>query len=209
MKKGERLAPGSPVITPKLRMKPFIRTANVSDAIRRAIRKAGFPWRPYVLRAYFDTQLMVAENAGKVIRDYGQFWMGHKGDIEARYTTNKHRPPEEIVEDMRASYRRCQEYLQTTTQGVSEGRMREEEFRRQLLLLAGFRPEEVEGMDLSGMSEEEFRSAVRGKLLRMIQNNGNRQRLVPVDEIDRYLSEGWEFVAALPDGRAVIKLPQA
>ncbi|MEM2619633.1 MAG: hypothetical protein QW356_09210, partial [Candidatus Hadarchaeales archaeon] len=60
-----------------------------------------------------------------------------------------------------------------------------------------------------GMSEEEFRSAVRGKLLRMIQNNGNRQRLVPVDEIDRYLSEGWEFVAALPDGRAVIKLPQA
>jgi len=27
--------------------------------------------------------------------------MGHKGDIEARYTTNKGRLPEDVVEDMR------------------------------------------------------------------------------------------------------------
>jgi hypothetical protein len=44
---------------------------------------------------------MVAENAGRVIRDYRQFWMGHKGDMEARYTTNKHRLPPEVIEDMR------------------------------------------------------------------------------------------------------------
>jgi site-specific recombinase XerD len=85
IRKRENFTPDSPVITPKLRMKPFIRTVNIGDTIRKTIRKAGFKWRPYVLRAYFATQLMVAENARKVIRDYRQFWMGHKGDIEAKY----------------------------------------------------------------------------------------------------------------------------
>jgi len=31
--------------------------------------------RAYVLRSYFDTQLMLAESKGLVIRDYRQFWM--------------------------------------------------------------------------------------------------------------------------------------
>jgi len=55
----------------------------------------------YVLRSYFDTQLMLAESKGLVLRDYRTFWMGHKGDIENRYTTNKQRLPEEVIEDMR------------------------------------------------------------------------------------------------------------
>jgi hypothetical protein len=50
---------------------------------------AGFGWRPYVLRAYFDTQLMLAESKGLVLRDYRQFWMGHKGDMEARFLKHK------------------------------------------------------------------------------------------------------------------------
>ncbi|MEM3506781.1 MAG: hypothetical protein QXT31_03920 [Candidatus Bathyarchaeia archaeon] len=32
-----------------------VSTTNVRDKIRTAIRNAGFDWRPYVLRAYFDT----------------------------------------------------------------------------------------------------------------------------------------------------------
>ncbi|EMR73149.1 hypothetical protein MCGE09_00340 [Thaumarchaeota archaeon SCGC AB-539-E09] len=51
-------------------MKPFIRATNVWDVIRSAIRKAGFNWRPYVLRSYLDTQLMLAESRGLVLRDY-------------------------------------------------------------------------------------------------------------------------------------------
>jgi len=57
---------------------------------------------------------MLAESKGLVLRDYRQFWMGHKGDIENRYTTNKCRLPESVIEDMREAYRRSQEYLQTT-----------------------------------------------------------------------------------------------
>jgi hypothetical protein len=73
MKDGEELAPKSPLITPKLRMKPFIRATNIGDSIREAVRAAGFAWRPYVLRSYFDTQLMLAESKGLVLRDYRQF----------------------------------------------------------------------------------------------------------------------------------------
>jgi len=109
IRKGEKLTANSPIITPKVKVKPFIRTANIGDAIREAIRKAGFKWRPYVLRAYFDTQLMLAESKGLVLRDYRQFWMGHKGDIEARYTTNKQRLPEDVVEELREAYRKAQE----------------------------------------------------------------------------------------------------
>ena len=98
MREGEKLHPDSPIITPKVPRKPFIRTVNIGDATRGAIRKAGFSWRPYVLRAFFDTQMMLAESKGYVMRDYRQFWMGHKGDIEHRYTLNKGMLPLSVVE---------------------------------------------------------------------------------------------------------------
>jgi len=68
----------------------FISTRNVSRIIREAMRPR-FKWRPYVLRAYFDTQMLLAESHGKIAHPYRVFFMGHKGDIEARYTTNKGR----------------------------------------------------------------------------------------------------------------------
>lgn len=83
MNNGEEITSNSPLITPKLRMKPFIRATNIGDSIREAIRTAGFAWRPYVLRSYFDTQLMLAESKGLVLRDYRQFWM----DTQATWRT--------------------------------------------------------------------------------------------------------------------------
>ena len=59
--------------------------------------------RPYVLRAYFDTQLLLAESKGKMTHSYRQFFMGHKGDMEARYTVNKGRLTKDMIEDMRES----------------------------------------------------------------------------------------------------------
>jgi hypothetical protein len=34
-----------------------------------------------------------------------------------------------------------------------------------------------------------------------------RQKIVPIDEIDKHIAKGWEFVAPLPNGKAIIKLP--
>jgi hypothetical protein len=38
-------------------------------------------------------------------------------------------------------------------------------------------------------------------------NNGSKQKVVPVSEVEGYISNGWEFVAALPNDRAVVKVP--
>ena len=205
MREGEKLTLESAIITPKQRMKPFIRATNVGDVIRSAIRKAGFSWRPYVLRSYFDTQLMLAESKGLVLRDYRGFWMGHKGDIENRYTTNKARLPETVIEDMREAYRRSQKFLQTTAGSAGEDALRES-FRKQLFLVAGFSPEEVEALDPS-MDDETFQETVRKKLLGAMANNGASQKVIAVDEVERFLSGGWDFVATLPDDRVVIRLP--
>ena len=207
MRDGEKVTGDSAIITPKVKTKEFIRAVNVGDLIRKAIRRAGFPWRPYVLRSYFDTQLMLAESKGLVLRDYRTFWMGHKGDIENRYTTNRQKLPEEVVEDMREAYRRSQEYLQTTkVESASEEKIRDA-FRKQLLLIAGFRQDEIDKMDLSSIDDEEFQKMVRNRLLGTVANNGARQKVIRLGDLEGYIAQGWEFVAQLPNERAIVKLP--
>jgi len=202
---GEDLTADSPIIRPKVAKKPFIRSVNIGDMIREAIRKAGFNWRPYVLRAYFDTQLMLAESKGLIIRDYRQFWMGHKGDIENRYTTNKCRLPEDVIEDMREAYRRSLEYLQTTKPETGREKL-VEEFRRQLLLVAGFSLDEISEIDVTGLTDEEFQDLVRKRLLGNRNEDCGTQKVVNLNELERYLENGWEYVATLPNQKVIVKL---
>jgi hypothetical protein len=202
---GEALGPESPVITPKAASNPFITSTNIGDIIRGAIRKAGHPWRPYVLRSYFDTQLMLAESKGHVLRDYRQFWMGHKGDIENRYTTNKGRLPDEVIEDMREAYKRSQGYLQTIGEPDAEEK-NQEVFRRSFLKMAGFSEEEIEKLDLTAMEDQDFAELIRGRFWGMTKN-GTKQEVVPMEEIEDYITRGWEYVTTLPTGKAVIRQP--
>jgi hypothetical protein len=205
LKEGEKLTPDSPILTPKVAPKPFIRSTNIGDMIRTAIRKTGFKWRPYVLRAYFDTQLMLAESKGLVLRDYRQFWMGHKGDIENRYTTNKCKLPENVIEDMREAYKRSQEYLQTTKiEELNEEKLNKI-FKRQALLLIGLTSQEVDKMDLSTISFKEIQEIMRKRLLATNINDCTKQKAVPINEVNKYLEQGWEYVATLPNRKVIIK----
>ena len=189
-----------------LKMKPFIRAGNIGDLVRGAIRTAGFRWRPYVLRSYFDTQLMLAESKGLVLRDYRQFWMGHKGDIENRYTTNKSRLPDSVINDMRQAYGRSQEYLQTAKTAETSEEKLAQAFRKQLLLVAGFKQDEVDKMDLSAINDEQLQDIVRKRLLGISTDDCPKQKVVNIGEVENYLSQGWEYVANLPNKRVVIKL---
>jgi hypothetical protein len=206
LRAGETITAESAIVTPKQRMKPFIRTANVGDAARNCIRGAGFTWRPYVLRSYFDTQLMLAESKGFVIRDYRQFWMGHAGDIENRYTTNKQRLPESVLEDMREAYLRSQEFLQTIEKPTTSKELLAQSFREQLLLVAGFNKEEMAHMDAAAMSDDKLQELVRKKLLGSQANVNVKQKAVHISEVSKYLSLGWEYVANLPDKQVVIRI---
>jgi hypothetical protein len=128
--RGERLGPDSAIIAPdtnykvyrgKNAEKKFLPTSRITRDIRDAFRPR-FRWRPYILRAYFDTQLLMAESRGKIAHDFRVFFMGHKGSIESRYTTNKGILPNALVEEMRSAFKRSQEFLdlETNTENIPE-----------------------------------------------------------------------------------------
>jgi hypothetical protein len=117
--KGEALNGDSPVIAPNSGYrygrqsntgKRFLPSSQISKIIRDALRPR-FQWRPYVFRAYFDTQLLIAESRGKIARDFRAFFMGHKGTIESKYTTNKGVLPETLLHEMREAFKRSEEFL--------------------------------------------------------------------------------------------------
>jgi integrase len=81
------------------------------------------------------------------------------------------------------------------------------ELKEQLLLVAGFKPEEIEKINFADTSAEEFQKMVREKLLGAMANNGNRQKVIPVGELKSHISQGWEYIAQLPDSEVVVKLP--
>ncbi len=150
--RGEELEPDSPLVPS--RGGGFLKTKSVSEMIRKAIRAADLDFRPYALRHYFDTRMLLAEVAGVIPRDYRVFWMGHRGDIEHQYTLNNHRLPEDLVQDMRLRYERAAStFLETARKTKTKA----------------------------------------------------RQKVVTLEELERYLEEGWKFVTALPNGKAVVK----
>jgi len=120
---GEDLGKDAPLLgfDPRgIRKNKFLRTNLVTRDIKEAIKRAGYSWRPYVLRAYFDTNMIIAESKGRISHPYLQFMMGHKGDIEARYSTNKCVLPPDMIEDMRKCYRECLPYLLTSAQPLEQ-----------------------------------------------------------------------------------------
>ncbi|KFM14659.1 hypothetical protein SCCGRSA3_02478 [Marine Group I thaumarchaeote SCGC RSA3] len=116
---GKSLGPDDAVIAPNHRYK-YGRGNNtekkflVTGVIRREVRntmRPRFNWRPYVLRRFFDTQLLIAESRGKIAHDFRVFFMGHKGSIEAVYTTNKGILPQSLITEMRDAFKRSEELL--------------------------------------------------------------------------------------------------
>ena len=73
-----------------------------------------------MLRAFFDTQLLIAESRGKIAHDFRVFFMGHTGSIEARYTTNKNILPKLLEDEMREAFRKSQEFLDFETKTEKE-----------------------------------------------------------------------------------------
>jgi len=211
MRKDEKLTPESPIMTPTrshLRGE-HIRTTNVGDLMRKAIRKAGFQWRPYVLRRFFDTRLMMAESDGLIIHDWRVFFMGHKGSIEATYTVNKGLP-KDAIEKMRDSYRKAAEkYLETSKKEKSTDEMLTR-MNRQFLTLIGYSEKEIEALgNLSQKSEEEIQQLMKQRQMASLGLNGNgKQKVVSMTDVKDWVLQGWEYVNELPNGEAIIRLPE-
>ncbi|MGH2613402.1 MAG: hypothetical protein ACRDFB_10205 [Rhabdochlamydiaceae bacterium] len=181
---GENLGPDSAVIAPdasykvyrgKNAGKKFLPTKRISKDIRQAFRPR-FRWRPYVLRAFFDTQLLMAESRGKMVHDFRVFFMGHKGSMESRYTTNKGVLPNALVKEMKSAFKRSQEFLDLE-----------------------MKTDEQLEMQQSSETEIEITNNSMTMKQRAIQI------VVKIDQVEEMISKGWRLVATLPENKAVFE----
>jgi hypothetical protein len=219
IREGERLGPNSPLIiyekerqsyTPAAE---FMKTTKVSKLIRQYMRKAGVQKRPYVLRAYADTQFIIAESKGKIPHAYVQFFMGHKGDIEARYSTEKGRLTPDMIEDMRKCYRDCEQFLSTIAKPLEQSDIVKEAKVEALKTMA----KSLLGIDLvevkvakerelkRDLNKDEELELFENELKKLRDGTHNPKRIVGEGELERHLVEGWQFVSVLPSQKILIK----
>lgn len=216
IQEGETLTPDTDIVHPKWRDKAFLRSINVSDGIRLGIRATmgrEVKMRPYALRAYFDTQLLLAESKGKVAHDYRVFWMGHRGSMESRYTTNKGRLPQHFIEDMRQAYNRCEPFLGTTP-GQDAGQV-DAAVNRQFLRLAGYTDEEIAEIDVSDVEKVRdfarerltMKSEETPKTLPLSPPAGTYQIVVEPNAVANLIAHGWTMVDKLTPEQVVMVSP--
>jgi integrase len=182
----------------------FMATGNVTVELARVLHASagkGERLRPYSLRGFFSTRLMLAEGAGKITRDLREAFLGHDlKSVSRRYNLGK-KWGEDVLLEARAAYKRAEPWLLTSGGAAT---VSAEEIQREaaVLLLTGFK----------GKSEADARKLVEGKsgpeLADLIRSNAKpREQAVPVDEVPRLLSDGWEFVSALNGTLAVLRAP--
>jgi len=115
--------------------------------------------------------------------------------------------PDEVVDSMRDAYLKSLPFLETTRDENERSETIKEEFRKQLLLVAGFKNEEMSKIPFALMNDDEFQTIVRQRLLGAMVSNGQKQKVIPICGIEDYLSQGWEFMSALPNDKAIMRLP--
>jgi hypothetical protein len=127
--------------------------------------------------------------------------MGHKGHIEFVYTFAKGMLDENI-EKMREGYQKAAEKFLTTRTKKNE--VTEDKIlaliNRRILSWAGYTDEELDKLgDLSQKSKQEMQELLDKK------QAGALQKIVPMAEVKKWITQGWLFVQALPGEEAVIR----
>jgi hypothetical protein len=229
LRNGEKLSPETPLIgheRPGAAEKKFAMTRKISHFIRKYMRAAGVYKRPYVLRAYAETQLIIAESKGKISHPYLQFIAGHKGDIEARYSTNKGILPPDMIEDMRSMYKECEPFLNSSTINPDQNDLVKQVKLESLKSIA----KNVFGIDLQDLLHQkeietkteltpeieletieealkQFREDIpvstsieefrKGYKIPSIDETKSESKLVSEDELEDYLNNGWDMIQTI------------
>ena len=197
----------------------FLTTTAISSGIRKAIRRV-VKVRPYVLRAYFDSQLLLAESHGCMTHAYRQFFMGHKGDMEARYTTNKGRLTDQMTEDMRRAFEQSQMFLTTDSDASTENReeMLMDMWRRQASMY-GMNPDTVFRKNESTVpAVDDHKSGITNKsdvgvkdLTKSQTSEGSNtkpyeSKIVSDEEtLLECTARGWEILREISDGKWLMR----
>ncbi len=190
----------------------FIAMKNVVAEVQEVLHTSapkGVRWRPYVLRSYCSTRLLLAEGQGKITRDLREAILGHDGGIASRYNVGK-RWGEELLTEARRQYASAAEFLETGTQTRTNVAA---EFRRTLLGVAGLSDEEA--TQHMSDSNDDLLAILREKLMNREAttskpSNGNgqgAQKPVSLTEAEQLLSQGWTFIANFGPDRVLLQPP--
>jgi hypothetical protein len=111
---------------------------------------------------------------------------------------------QDAIEKMREAYRKCEPLMTTEKQeGVSQENLKNV-LREQLLLAEGAKVEELEKLDLDKMPNEDFQDMLRRRLLGVMTNNGNRQKIIPASDLKSHVSVSnpdWSRTPSTPPPR--------
>ncbi len=61
-------------------------------------------------------------------------------------------------------------------------------------------------MDLMNIDNEQFQQLLRDKVAGAMNENGAKQKVVSAEEVEEYITKGYDFEAVLPNGKAVMRL---
>ena len=222
---GERLDRSSPVI-PRARASRlrgaakmlantkarFQWTSDITEPLGKVLHASqpeGVTWRPYVLRSYCSTRLML----GSMTRDLREAILGHDTGVAGKYTVGK-RWGSELLEEARREYEKASEFLETNARPRVNLAA---EFRRTLLAVAGMSDEEAaKHVD---DSNEELLAILREKLTGRgaaqsspVNGNGNGnghgvQKPFTLEEAEPLLTQGWTYVANFGPNRVLLQAP--
>jgi len=227
-RQGEGLTAGSPVISSddKRYRGKALTSHQLSELVRKCFDDAGLKARPYVLRGFFDTAMLSTKS---LKHTWQQFFMGHKGDIEAAYTTRKKLGPE-LLERMREAFAPCEAFLTTLPSQGEEGELAtlrtmvesgvldlsKESVRNYLaqkLQIQGLEVR-VAKMKEEGFGEEEaYGRTLCGHLgidpmkleLFKRKENGDPKKIIDERELQGYLVQGWDVQTVLPSGKILVR----
>ena len=104
------------------------------------------------------------------------------------------------------AYRKCLQFIETRAQEAGQNEMKDF-LKRQVLLALDYKEKEIEGMQLESMDDSEFQKVVRDRITRAMTGNCTRQKVVGLNDVEKFISEGYDFVSQLPGGKAIVKLP--
>jgi integrase len=135
-----------------------------------------------------------------------EYFLGHQID-----SSGYDKSPEYDVEFFRNEYRKVEPYLNIIS-GTGEGMSKKAiaaMIIQQFLTMVGYSEEEIGQFgDLSSKTPEEIQDLIQKKSMQALGLNGNsKQKIVPMNELKQWVTQGWEYVSSLPTNEAIIKLP--
>ncbi len=230
---GEKLTRGSPLVAHSsdvrgiaakslsITRSAFMTTGAIMGLIREALEKCtpdGVTWRPYVLRSYCSTRLMLAEGSGHISRDLREAILGHNGGVASRYNVGK-RWGQELLDEARREYARASSFLETNQRAEKPDVLSE----AKALILEADGANPAEAARLADRPKEEVLAEFRRRLgageptsagaaspgggpATGTEIGKSTDRIVAVAEAERLLGAGWVFLGSVGD-RVAVRAP--